>query len=65
METEGKPLPRAPLVALLACTAIGVATGALWPTFWETDWSLVRRIGAGALLGAWCGLILTARRLLH
>jgi hypothetical protein len=49
------------LAALVACVALGAVAG---PLLLEVDWGLPRRILAGAFLGGWCGLLLTASRLL-
>jgi len=45
---------------LIACTALGVVLGGL--TLSE-EWSLVRRILAGAVSGAGVGLLMTASRI--
>lgn len=49
-------------VALIICTTLGAALGPLLLEM--TDWSLARRVLVGTGLGAWCGLLISARRLM-
>ena len=68
-EREFKPVSiwtsarRHPVIAgvLLACAISGATLGAL---FLAEDWSLARRIAAGGVAGAGCGLLLTAYRII-
>ncbi len=49
-------------VALVSCTAIGALLG---PWLLDmTDWTLARKILVGTGIGAWCGLLISARRLM-
>jgi hypothetical protein len=61
---RGSPslLRRHPVVSavLLGCTLAGALAGAWWLS---GDWSLARRVAAGAVGGAGVGLLVTATRL--
>jgi uncharacterized membrane protein YfcA len=48
-------------IALVACTLIGTALGG-WLI--DADWTLARKLLVGAAIGAWCGLLISARRLM-
>lgn len=49
-------------VALVLCTALGAVAGAfLIP---GEDWTVLRKILVGTGIGLWCGLLITARRLM-
>jgi hypothetical protein len=45
---------------LLGCTLAGALAGAWWLS---GDWSLARRVAAGAVAGAGVGLLVTATKL--
>jgi hypothetical protein len=47
---------------LVACTVAGALVGAY---VLDADWAMWRRLSAGALLGAFWGIILTANRLIY
>lgn len=48
-------------VALVLCTVLGAALGAyLIPG----DWTVARKVAVGTGIGAWCGLLISARRLM-
>ena len=50
------------VVALAVCTGLGALLG---PWLLDmTDWSLFRRVIVGTGIGAWCGLLISARRLM-
>lgn len=57
------PFRRHPVITgvMVGCVLLGAASGPLWM---DADWSLIRRILAGALCGAGCGLLVTAPRML-
>jgi len=46
---------------LLGCTLLGTVAGAM---HLPVEWHMVRRLAAGAVSGAGCGLIIVATRLL-
>jgi hypothetical protein len=55
-------LARHPLITavLATCTLAGAAAGVV---FLDPDWSLLRRTLAGAVGGAWVGLLFTATKM--
>ena len=68
-EDEFKPAPiwlsarRHPLItSVLVASALAGAT--LGAVFLADDWSLARRIAAGGVAGAGCGLLMTAYRII-
>ena len=64
METDSRPpagIARGPLLAMAAFVALGAVLG---PFFLPEDWPMARQILAGAAMGPWFGLLLTARRLM-
>ena len=69
LENEFKPVPiwaaarRHPIITgvLVSFTITGAMLGA---AFLADDWSLARRIAAGGVAGAGCGLLLTAYRII-
>lgn len=64
MDLDPSVTRRGPLqivVALVACTLLGALLGGyLIPG----DWTLVRKVVVGTGIGAWCGLLISARRLM-
>jgi exonuclease I len=56
------PLARHPVISgvLVACTLAGGVAGILWL---DADWSVARRLLAGAVGGAWVGLLFTATKM--
>jgi hypothetical protein len=48
-------------VTLISCALIGAALGY---TYLTADWSVARRIAAGAVAGAGTGLLITATKML-
>lgn len=48
-------------VALLLSIVIGAVVGAF---LLDAEWTLARRVLVGTAIGAWCGLMVTARRLM-
>jgi hypothetical protein len=55
-------LARHPLIAavVVLCTLAGAGAGVL---FLDADWSLLRRVLAGSVGGAWIGLLFTATKM--
>ena len=49
------------VVALVLCTAIGALLGGV---LIPGDWTLLRKVVVGTGIGAWCGLLISARRLM-
>jgi hypothetical protein len=56
-------LRRHPVIVavMIGCTLLGAALGAAYLT---ADWSLVRRVAAGAVAGAGVGLLMTATKMI-
>lgn len=48
-------------VAITLCTAIGAIAGYF---LIDADWTDGRKVLVGVAIGAWCGLLLSARRLM-
>ena len=55
-------IARHPLIAAVValCTLAGAGAGVV---FLDADWSLLRRVLAGAVGGAWIGLLFTATKM--
>ena len=68
-ENEFKPVPiwesarRHPIITGVL-TGFAIAGAILGAVFLTDDWSLARRIAAGGVAGAGCGLLLTAYRII-
>ena len=58
-DTAGRRL----MMMFIGLTTVAGAVAGIWVL--DADWSVLRRILAGAFAGAGCGLILTANRLIH
>ena len=56
-------LARHPVITgvLATCTLAGGVAGILWL---DADWSVARRVLAGAVGGAWVGLLFTATKMI-
>ena len=56
-------LARHPVIAavVVSCTLAGGAAGAV---LLDADWSLLRRVLAGGIGGAWVGLLFTATKMI-
>lgn len=53
--------PKQIVVALVLCTTIGALAG---PFLIPADWTVLRKVLVGTGIGAWCGLLISARRLM-
>ena len=49
------------VVALVLCTLLGAVVGAY---VIPGDWTTLRKVTVGTGIGAWCGLLISARRLM-